>query len=59
MKDFKLPKSIEEKSVLKTDDERYYIVSASISENGKKLIQVDYTNPNDNSDTLPTKLYCI
>ena len=48
-----------EKSVLKTDDERYYIVSASISENGKKLIQVDYTNPNDNSDTLPTKLYCI
>ncbi len=46
-----------EKSVFAADDERYYIVSATVSPNGKKLIQTEYVNPNDRNDSLPARLY--
>ncbi len=47
------------KTVFKADDDRYYITAASVSPNGKRLIQVEYANPNDRNDTLPKKLYCF
>ena len=46
-----------EKTVFKADDDRYYITAASRSPDGKTLIQVAYTNPEDRNDTLPTKIY--
>ena len=46
-----------EKTVFRANDERYYITAASGSPNGQKLIQVDYTNPENSSDSLPTKIY--
>ncbi len=46
-----------EKTLFKADDDRYYITAASSSPNGKRLIQVSYTNPGNSSDTLPTKIY--
>ena len=46
-----------EKTIFKADDDRYYITAASRSPDGKILIQVAYTNPEDRNDTLPTKIY--
>ena len=46
-----------EKTVFKADDDRYYITAASRSPDGKTLIQVAYTNPEDRNDILPTKIY--
>ena len=46
-----------EKTVFKADDDRYYMTAASRSPDGKTLIQVAYTDPEDRSDTLPTKIY--
>ena len=46
-----------EKTVFKADDDRYYITAASRSSDGKTLLQVDYTNPEDRSDSLPAKIY--
>lgn len=46
-----------EKTVFKADDDRYYITAASRSPDGKTLIQVAYTNPEDRNDTLPMKIY--
>ncbi len=54
---FELKNGSLEKTVFSPDDERYYITSASVSPNGKRLIQTDYTSPDDRSDTLPAKLY--
>ena len=48
-----------EKTIFKADDDRYYITAASRSPDGKILIQVAYTNPEDRNDTLPTKIYCF
>ena len=48
-----------EKTIFKADDDRYYITAASRSPDGKTLIQVAYTNPEDRNDTLPTKIYCF
>ena len=48
-----------EKTIFKADDDRYYITTASRSPDGKTLIQVAYTNPEDRNDTLPTKIYCF
>lgn len=45
------------KSVFNADDDRYYITAASRSPDGKTIIQVAYTNPEDRNDTLPTKIY--
>ena len=46
-----------EKTVFKADDDRYYITAASRSSDGKTLLQVDYTNPEDRNDSLPAKIY--
>ena len=46
-----------EKTVFKADDDRYYMTAASRSPDGKTIIQVAYTNPEDRNDTLPTKIY--
>ncbi len=46
-----------EKTVFKADDDRYYITAASRSPDGKTLLQVDYTNPEDRNDSLPAKIY--
>ena len=46
-----------EKTVFKADDDRYYITAASRSLDGKTLLQVDYTNPEDRNDSLPAKIY--
>lgn len=46
-----------EKTIFKADDDRYYITAASRNPDGKTLILVAYTNPEDRNDTLPTKLY--
>ena len=46
-----------EKTVFKANDDRYYMTAASRSPDGKTLIQVAYTDPEDRSDTLPTKIY--
>ena len=46
-----------EKTVFKADDDRYFLSAASRSPDGKTLIQVAYTNPEDRNDTLPTKIY--
>ncbi len=46
-----------EKTVFKADDDRYYITAASRSPDGKTFVRVDYTNPDDRNDTLPTKIY--
>ncbi len=54
---YKLKGGALEKTVFKADDDRYYITAASRSPDGKTLIQVAYTNPEDRNDTLPTKIY--
>ena len=46
-----------EKTVFKADDDRYYITAASRSPDGKTLLQVDYTNPEDRNDSLPAKIF--
>ena len=46
-----------EKTVFKADDDRYYMTSASRSPDGKTIIQVAYTNPEDRNDSLPAKIY--
>ena len=56
---FELKNNSLSKSFFKADDTRYYITAASINQNGNRLIQVDYINPDDGNDTLPTKLYYI
>ncbi len=54
---YKLKGGALEKTVFKADDDRYYMTAASRSPDGKTLIQVAYTDPEDRSDTLPTKIY--
>lgn len=39
------------------DDSRYYVTSASASPGGKRLVRVEYQNPENKSDTLPAKYY--
>ncbi|MBQ8943453.1 MAG: hypothetical protein IJ050_03025, partial [Clostridia bacterium] len=46
-----------EKTIFKADDDQYYITAASRSPDGKTLIEVAYTNPEDRNDSLPTKIY--
>lgn len=54
---YKLKGGALEKTVFKADDDRYYMTAASRSPDGKTLIQVAYTDPENRSDTLPTKIY--
>ena len=54
---YKLKGGALEKTVFKADDDRYYMTAASRSPDGKTIIQVAYTNPEDRNDTLPTKIY--
>ncbi|MBR6045575.1 MAG: hypothetical protein IKP47_08080 [Ruminococcus sp.] len=46
-----------EKSLFEADDPKYQIMSASVSRNGSRTIEVTYTSPSDRNDTLPTKMY--
>ena len=48
-----------EKTVFNASDDRYYITLISRSPDGNTLIQVDYTDPNNRNNTLPTKLYLL
>ncbi|MBR6101747.1 MAG: hypothetical protein IKP95_04915 [Ruminococcus sp.] len=51
--------SIEESEFNDVTDSRYEIVTASVSQNGTRLILMEYKNPKDSSDTLPSKYYVI
>ena len=46
-----------EKTIFKADDDRYYVTAASRSPDGKTLIQVAYTDPENANNTLPAKIY--